>query len=122
MTAVKMSYRSPSRVTWLTPGEGLNGMSSKNCPVYSGQFFEDIPFNPSPGVSHVTREGERYDIFTAVIERGAGPLGYVQIGEVQRFQFGDLPLRALLYLFVSAGISALTFFAGLLFARSSLKP
>ena len=90
--------------------------------VYTGAFFEDIPFVRQGGFDDVTKEGEQYNMFTGVIERGGELLGYVQIGEVERLQLGDLPFRALLYLLVSAAISALTFGVGRFFARTSLQP
>ncbi len=90
--------------------------------VYTGAFFEDIPFDHHGGFADVTKEGEQYNMFTGVIERDGNVLGYVQIGQVERLQLGDLPFRALMYLLVSVGISALTFGVGRFFARTSLAP
>ncbi len=91
-------------------------------PVYTGGFFEDVPFSEQVGIRRVMVEGEHYDILTSLIDRRGTIVGYVQVAEVERLQLADLPPRALLYLLVSGVISVLTFLAGLLFARSSLKP
>ncbi len=90
--------------------------------VYTGGFFEDIPFSGTNGISHIIIDGERHDILTSSIEKGGKLIGYMQVSEMNRLQLGELPLRALLYLLVSGVISALTFGVGLFFARRSLRP
>ncbi len=90
--------------------------------VYEGAFFEGIPFSGKEGFSDWMIENEQYRVLTASIMEQSGRAGYLQILDVERFQRGDLPLRALLYLLVSVGISVLTFLVGLFFARRSLTP
>ncbi len=90
--------------------------------VYEGAFFEGIPFSGKEGFSDWMIEDEQYRVLTASIVEKTGRVGYLQILDVERFQSGDLPLRAFLYLLVSGGISTLTFFVGLFFARRSLTP
>lgn len=92
--------------------------------LYGGIFFEELPFEPvdGQGFSSQIVGGEHFNILTAPITRSGQLEGYIQVTEIQRFQTEDLPLRALLHVLVSAGISALTYFVGLLFARRSLRP
>jgi signal transduction histidine kinase len=90
--------------------------------IYSGSIFAEIPFSPTLGYTRARIDGEEYRILTGNISRGGVPVGFAQILDLERLQFGDLPTRALIYLLVSAGISALTFSVGLYFARRSLKP
>lgn len=91
---------------------------------YAGPVFDDFPFEPVEGQGFSDRivAGEHYNVLTAPIYRNGKLEGYIQVAEVQRFQEGDLPFRSFLYLLVSLAISALTYFVGLLFARSSLRP
>ncbi len=101
----------------------LRIVNMKMEPIFTGMFFTDVPFEPEEGISTITLGGERYNIMTASVR---GPqqqvLGYVQLGDVERLQLGDLPDRALLYLIVSIAVSALIFGVGVFFARRSLKP
>lgn len=87
-----------------------------------GSLFTEIPFTSTEGISQITLHDEEYTMVTEAIRRNGNIEGYVQVVGLERFQQRDLPLRILLYLLVSAAISALTFFVGLLFARRSLKP
>lgn len=91
-------------------------------PLYAGGFFDEIPLERIAGLSRINIHNEQYSILTAPITVDAEVRGYIQVADVERFQRSDLPLRALLYLFVSAAISLLTFIVGLFFARSSLQP
>ncbi len=101
----------------------LRIINMKMEPIFTGMFFSDIPFTPSEGISTVLVGRERYNIMTASVRAQDGTvIGYVQIGDVERLQLGDLPFRALLYLLVSVAISALIFGVGLFFARRSLRP
>lgn len=90
--------------------------------VYGGAFFSDIPFVPKAGFVNMTIDNDDYTILTQTINHSGELVGYLQVADLERLQMGDLPLRAFLYLVVSAAISALTFFVGLFFARSSLLP
>lgn len=90
--------------------------------LYSGGLFENVPFVPEEGMTIIHIDNEEYGILTAAIRTGPAIVGYMQIADVERFRLGDLPLRSLLYLFVSAVVSALTFGVGLFFARRSLRP
>lgn len=92
-------------------------------PVFTGMFFSDVKFEPEEGISTVVLGGERYNIMTASVrDRSGNILGYVQVGDVERLQLGQIPERALLYLFVSIAVSALIFGVGVYFARRTLKP
>jgi signal transduction histidine kinase len=67
-------------------------------------------------------EEDHYQLLTTEVRQGEKILGFLQVAELSRVQAGELTPRAILYLIVSAAISLLTFFVGLFFARSSLKP
>lgn len=101
----------------------LRIVNMKMQPIFTGMFFSDVPFDPTEGISTVEMGDERYNIMTATV-RGANNMvmGYVQLGDVERLQLGEIPFRGFLYLLVSIAISALTFGVGLFFARRSLKP
>jgi signal transduction histidine kinase len=90
--------------------------------IYEGAFFVGIPFSGKEGFSDWMIQNEQYRVLTASIMEQSGRAGYLQILDIERFQRGDLPLRALLYIIVSAGISAVTFLVGAFFARRSLLP
>lgn len=101
----------------------LRIINMKMQPIFTGMFFSEIPFKPDEGISTVIVGGERYNIMTASVRAKDGSvIGYVQIGDVERLQLGEIPFRGLLFLIVSFAISALTFGVGLFFARRSLKP
>lgn len=90
--------------------------------IYAGGLLADIPFQPQNGVRIITIDGEQYSLLTSTIMRNAQPVGYIQVADVERLQVGDLPLRMLLYLLGSLGVSGLTFIVGVYFARRSLRP
>ena len=90
--------------------------------IYSSGFFSGLPFDPSRRFFQMRMHSDEYSVLTAEIPRGQEPFGYVQIAEVERLQFGELPPRVMIYLIVSGVISALTFVVGLFFARRSLAP
>lgn len=90
--------------------------------LHSGSLFQDLPFVISRSVQRMNVRGEQYAVMTLPVERGGELLGFIQVGEAERFRLGDLPLRALLYLAVSLAVSALTYGVGLFFARRSLLP
>ncbi len=92
-------------------------------PVYIGEVFADIPeTEPDVNFAHRTIQGERFVIFTGTVRLGGHLIGFIQLAEGERASLGDVPLRGLLYFAVSVGISVLTFFVGLFFARRSLRP
>ncbi len=88
--------------------------------LFAGTLYEDIPFSAQPRVQMVERGGERYDILTQPVFENGRIVGYLQVAD--RSQPDFLGMRMLLFLMVSAGISALTFGVGLFFARRNLKP
>ncbi|MFH0770370.1 MAG: HAMP domain-containing sensor histidine kinase [Candidatus Peregrinibacteria bacterium] len=90
--------------------------------VAGGSLFTQIPFAPREGVSSLILDDEDYTMVTEAIRTDGNITGYVQVIGLNRFQSEELPVRILLYLFVSVAISILTFFVGLLFARRSLRP
>lgn len=101
----------------------LRIVNMKMEPVFIGMFFTDVPFEAKEGISTIMLGGERYNIMTASVrDQNQRILGYVQLGDVERLQLGDIPHRALLYLIVSIAVSALIFGVGVFFARRSLKP
>jgi signal transduction histidine kinase len=89
--------------------------------LFSGEFFESLPVTISEGVQNVNVRGERYDILTLPVVQRGYVTGYVQIAESNNIG-DDLRRRVFIYLLVTTGISLLTFFVGLFFARRSLKP
>lgn len=91
-------------------------------PVFSGGIFQNVPVTRSNGFSLALIEGDQYGIYTAPVMTNGELGGYIQVADLERFQRGDLPLRAAIYLLVSAFISLLTYIVGLFFARTSLKP
>ncbi len=88
--------------------------------LFSGALYSSIPFDPKSGVSHFTFGNETYAVLTAPFLQDGDVVGYLQVADQRRDD--DLPLRALLFLLVSAAVSAATFGVGLFFARRSLKP
>lgn len=102
--------------------ERIRILSLNGTPVYIGSVFDGMPMKLKEGFADIIVENELYDVLTLPIIRNGGPIGFVQVAEVQRFQMGQLPERAFIYLLVSVGISTLTFFVGLAFARRSLRP
>lgn len=91
-------------------------------PIYAGGFFDDIPFEPHEGVHGVRIGDDQYAVFSIPLVRQGNLDGYVQVAELYRLQFGDLPVRSLIYIVVSIAVSAATFAVGLFFARRSLRP
>ena len=88
--------------------------------IYAGALFNDVPFVPRIGLSHLDIGGEEFDMLTApYVERG-DVVGYIQVAD--RSPIDDLEARVFLFLLVSSLISAGAFGVGLFFARRSLKP
>jgi signal transduction histidine kinase len=100
----------------------LRILDANGVTLEGGSLFTEIPFTPAEGISQITLHEEEYTMVTEAIRRNGTINGYVQVVGLERFQQRELPMRILLYLLVSAAISALTFFVGLFFARRSLKP
>ncbi len=90
--------------------------------VYAGAVFAGSPFSPDEERTELTLQGDEYGVFTAPLVRRGVLVGFVQVAEPERLQFGDLPRRLAIYLLVSVLVSGLTFLVGLFFARRSLKP
>ena len=91
-------------------------------PLLQGALYTDIPFDPKNGVHRYEIGGDQYRILTSTILQNSRPIGYIQVADLERQQFGDLPMRMGLYLIGSLAVSGVTFLIGLSFARSSLKP
>lgn len=91
-------------------------------PLFSGEFFTEIPFTDQPGHMNIKLQNDEYNVSTTPIMQGNRTVGFVQIVDLERFQYGDLPLRVSIYLALSVLVSALTYFLGLSFAWKSLKP
>ena len=91
-------------------------------PIHEGELFDDLSFSPQPEFAQAHLHGSEYTVFTAPIFQRGHIVAYMQIADTDRTLRRDLPERVALYLFLSGLISALTFFVGLLFARSNLKP
>jgi signal transduction histidine kinase len=90
--------------------------------LYGGWLFAEVPVVPQKNPIRVNIDGDDYRILTRPIVAKSELIGYMQLAEIERVQFSDLSVRALLFLLMSSAISALTFFVGLFFARSSLRP
>lgn len=90
--------------------------------LFEGGIFESVPFAPDEGLSSFRIQSEEYAVLTTKILYQGGPAGFIQVADVERQQFNDLPHRAVLYLFVSIVLSLITFGVGRFFARRSLVP
>ncbi len=91
-------------------------------PIYTGNLLRDVPFQPSEAeYSDVGTQGEQLHIMTTPIVEAGMLVGFLQIGNNPP-HINDLPVRAFIFLVISALISILTFFVGLFFAKRSLKP
>lgn len=88
--------------------------------LFSGTFFEGLPFTPGEGLSVVVNSGEEYGILTVPFSREGTIVGYLQIVDRQPPEM--LLRRVVIFLIVSVGISGLTYLVGLFFARRSLRP
>ncbi len=91
-------------------------------PLLTGGLFTDIPFSPKNGVHRFEIDHDQYRVLTSTILQNGQPIGYIQVADREGLQYGDLPVRVMLYLLGSLAVSGLTFLIGLSFARSSLKP
>lgn len=90
--------------------------------LYAGALLEDLEFRAEPMFSRFMFRGDEVSLLTRGVQDNGVLVGYIQVGETERQQWGELPDRAFRFLLVSGGISALTFGVGLFFARRSLKP
>ena len=90
--------------------------------LFNGGLFTMVPLLETKPYLEVRIQNDDYTILTAPLIGRDFSKGYIQIADIERLQYGDLPRRALIYILVSVGISLLTFFVGLFFARRSLKP
>lgn len=88
--------------------------------LFSGGFFEEIPFLQDEGLTSIILDGDFYDILTVAVRREETLMGYIQVAD--RSPPNDLLFRTFLFLLISGAISGLTFGVGLFFARRSLKP
>lgn len=102
--------------------ERVRIINAEGQPVLIGAYFDGLPVETNNRVSRISISGEPHNVYTFPVERSGTKVGYIQMLDAGRPPSADLPLRALLYLIVSASISALTFSVGLFFARRSLKP
>lgn len=89
---------------------------------YAGALFRNVPPSIVEGYSRVEVREEPYTVLTIPLAAGGRLYGFAQIAGLEHLPVRDLPLRWVLYFFVSILVSALTFFVGLFFARRSLKP
>ncbi len=90
--------------------------------IFNGGLFTNVPSLRTDPFVEARIQNDDYTIYTSPLIGNDFSRGYVQIADIERLQFGDLPRRATIYLLVSLAISLLTFFVGLFFARRSLKP
>jgi len=121
----EVPFRDPQSLIRLLPPpmrERIRIVDAEGEAIYTGTFFAAIPFSETEGFSDLMIENDQYSILTARILNGGEPVGYLQAADVERFQSRDLPQRALMYVLISAVISALTYLVGLFFARRSLQP
>lgn len=95
---------------------------SKGEVLFEGGIFDSVPFTTEEGLSDIRIQNDEYAVLTTKILYQGDLAGYIQVADVERQQFRDLPSRVFLYLFVSVVISILTFGVGRFFARRSLLP
>lgn len=89
---------------------------------FRGTLFEGSPppFDTEAGSMRI--DEEEYAVVTRPLRRNGTIVGYAQIIAQEEMRVRDLPRRIGVYIAVSFAISALTYGAGLLFARKSLRP
>jgi signal transduction histidine kinase len=102
--------------------ERIRVLDTNGTTLFASALFATIPFTNKTGITVIATDDERYNVLTLPILQKKHTIGFVQIAEIERFQLGDLPFRAFIYLFVSVLVSALTFAVGLFLAKRSLKP
>ncbi len=92
--------------------------------LYTGALFTGVPFlmPEDGGIMALSIQGDDYHVVTMPIERGGQTLGYVQVADRADILQGALPARTFNLLLITAFVSMVTFFVGLYFAKSSLRP
>jgi len=90
--------------------------------LFEGGIFESVAFEKREGLSDIRIQNDEYAVLTTPILYQQNVAGYIQVADIERQQFRDLPGRVYLYLFISVIVSLLTFGVGRFFARRSLKP
>lgn len=90
--------------------------------LFEGGIFESVPFSGQEGLSSIRLQNDEYAVLTTPILYEQRVAGFIQVADVERQQFSDLPGRVYSYLFVSVIVSLLTFGVGRFFAWRSLKP
>lgn len=101
----------------------LRILDFKARPAFEGEIFTEakIPLYTEPFFV-AKSEKETYYVITLPLRRGSEVLGFLQLAERKQLQLQDILEKSLIFLFISALISAATFCFGLLFAEKSLKP
>jgi signal transduction histidine kinase len=102
--------------------QSMRLLNASGTTLYTGEILDGEPFVPRKGLTRLFINGEQFSVLTSGISLRGKLVGYVQVAELERLQFGDLPERAGIFVFVSLLISGLTYIAGLSFARKSLAP
>jgi signal transduction histidine kinase len=102
--------------------ERVRIVGSDGSQLYAGALFTDIPFVISRGIVHTNVGSDQFAMLTLTVMQNDEFRGYLQVAEMERGPAEELPGRALIFLLISAAVSAITFGVGIFFARSSLKP
>lgn len=98
-------------------------VDSRGNTIYSGQLFNESPFDPRVNeFSEINIDGDHIRVMTSPILRLGVLEGFLQVGRFVEPAGQVLGRRIWLLMLTTAGISVLTFFAGLFFARRSLRP
>ncbi len=94
--------------------------------VFTGNLLQGVklPFKPTDKIvyNEITLQGVSFELATEPVTNNGQTIGYVQLLEPEADTLGGLPLRVLLFLLVSLGISGLTYIIGLRFVELNLRP
>jgi signal transduction histidine kinase len=98
-------------------------VDSRGNTIYAGMLFNELPFDPRVSeFSEITIDRDHIRVMTTPILRLGVLEGFLQVGRFVEPTHQVLWRRGILLMLTTAGISILTFFIGLFFARRSLKP
>jgi signal transduction histidine kinase len=91
--------------------------------IFSGAMFnEQIPVQKSPGYAVFSSDDDQFGLLTVPVTVQGSAKGFVQIVNPERAELHTLPLRAFVYLVLSALVSCIIYAIALAFTRRSLKP
>jgi signal transduction histidine kinase len=103
--------------------ERVRIITSEGKSLFSGAMFnEEIPTSMSAGYMVFSKDEDQFGLLTVPIMVQGSPKGFVQIVNPERAELHTLPLRAGVYLFLSALISCIIYAIARVFTNRSLKP